>query len=464
MRSRSPSPSAGESARLLNPSAASSAAAAPPTADAPSRRMLLVCLAGVACSTSSVITDEIVDLYAMQQLRLSAATWGRIASAGSASVSLGLLGVAVVVGRAGTRRLGSIALACLGGVLVLLCAVRLELFVLLLGLSLVCRDAAYVCCNSLCQCVHGAGGSGSDADRAALLNRSNMWYRIATNSAAIVAPVLITQATVALGAPAPDGADEGAVGQQPYGLVVGVAGVAITLAGALLWHYPPSIGTEPAPASAAATKTAAGSGGLVAELGGCWRQFVAPFADRPGLLRFVCISTAYEAFSFMGAMQFGVYRLVTDLKISSSSFGWLCSVSAVCGLGAIALVAKLSTIAGVQPTLVGLYGSQSAMLLVIGLTDSQEISVAAFFIWRVLDRSRWAPYSVWTSILTGGGANDKTAMFAMQKVMRAAPSALVQVCVLAPVAEGLGLKPLFSLCAVCAFGATFLLARLPPPQ
>jgi hypothetical protein len=133
MRSRSPSPSAGESARLINPSAASSAAAAPPTADAPSRRMLLVCLAGVACSTSSVITDEIVDLYAMQQLRLSAATWGRIASAGSASVSLGLLGVAVVVGRAGTRRLGSIALACLGGVLVLLCAVRLELFVLLLG-------------------------------------------------------------------------------------------------------------------------------------------------------------------------------------------------------------------------------------------------------------------------------------------------------------------------------------------
>ena len=401
----------------------------------------------------------------MQQLQLSAAAWGRIASAGSASVSLGLLAVAVVVGRAGTRRLGSAALACLGGVLVLLCAVRLELFVLLLGLSLVCRDAAYVCCNSMCQCVHGTGGN--DADRAARLNRSNMWYRIATNSAAIVAPVLITQATVALGAPPDEGADEGAVGKQPYGLVVGVAGVGITLAGALLRNYPPSLGTEPAPASAAATKPAAGSGGsggLVADLSSCWAQFAAPFADRPGLLRFVCITTAYEAFSFMGAMQFGVYRLVTDLKITSSTFGWLCSASAVCGLAVIALVAKLSTLAGVQPTLVGLYGSQSAMLLVIGLTDSQELSVAAFFIWRVLDRSRWAPYSVWTSSLTGGGANDKTAMFAMQKVMRAAPSALVQVFVLAPVAEGLGLRPLFSLCAVCAAGATYLLARLPPPQ
>lgn len=57
-----------------------------------------------------------------------------------------------------------------------------------------------------------------------------------------------------------------------------------------------------------------------------------------------------------------------------------------------------------------------------------------------LCRARWAPYSVWTSLLTGGGANQKTAMFAMQKVMRAAPSALLNVGVLAPVAEAFGLQ------------------------
>jgi hypothetical protein len=142
-----------------------------------------------------------------------------------------------------------------------------------------------------------------------------------------------------------------------------------------------------------------------------------------GLLRFVAITTLYEGFSFMGAMQFGVYRLVTDLGISQTAFGWLCSASAVCGLGAIALVAKLSTTAvrkthifcailylersfyhdrlgtdkgktqtemrffqGVHPTLCGIYGCQSVMLLVIGLTDSPVLSLAAFFVWRCLDR------------------------------------------------------------------------------
>ena len=121
----------------------------------------------------------------------------------------------------------------------------------------------------------------------------------------------------------------------------------------------------------------------------------------------------------------------------------------MCGLGAIAVVAKLSTTAGVQPTLCGIYGCQSVMLLAIGATDSPEISVAAVFIWRCLDRARWAPYSVWTSLLTGGGANDKTAIFAMQKVMRAAPSALINVGVLSPIAQHFGLQVLFMLCGVC---------------
>ena len=255
--------------------------------------MICVALAGVACSTSSVITDEIVDLYAMQQLQLPAATWGRIASAGSATVSVGLLVVAVVVERTGTRMLGAVSLLVLGGVMLLLCAVRLELFILLLGLALVCRDAAYVCTNSLCQTVHAAAvsaASGSSSSGSAskdeLLHRANMWYRIATGSAAIVAPVAITQATASLSA--------SGAGGQPYALVIGTTGIGMTLAGALLWQYPPSIGTEPAAAAAATAtgvRTAAarvGAGGVskgfLAEAGECWATFTAPFVQRPGAM------------------------------------------------------------------------------------------------------------------------------------------------------------------------------------
>ena len=82
----------------------------------------------------------------------------------------------------------------------------------------------------------------------------------------------------------------------------------------------------------------------------------------------------------------------------------------------------------------------------------------------MLDRARWAPYSVWTSLLTGGGANDKTAMFAMQKVLRAAPSAAVQFVVLVPVAGAMGLQAVFALSALCSLAASILLMRLPPPS
>ena len=478
MRSRSPSP-AQQGQPILAKTDGSGAEMR--RAAAARRRMLCVVVAGVACSTSSVITDEIVDLYAMEELQLSAESWGRVASLGNSTVSVGLLVVAVVVGRVGTRLLGSASLAALGAVLTCLCLARLTPFVLLLGLSLVCRDAAYVCTNSLTQTVHRDPAGGDAGVPPSLLHTANMWYRIATGSAAIVVPVAVTQATTALRA---------AGSSQPYGLVVGVAGVGITLAGGLLCAfptppvhvspahrrslrpamgagtYPPSVGTEPQEV----TRSAAGgvSGGaassLLAEARQCWQLFSAPFYERPGLLRFVAITTTYEAFSFMGAMQFGVYRLQSDLGMSVVDFGWLCSLSAVCGLGAIAVVARLSSAAGVQPALVGIYASQSLMLGVIGLSDSYEISVAAFFFWRVLDRARWAPYSVWTSLLTGGGANDKTAMFAMQKVLRAAPSAAVQFVVLVPVAGAMGLQAVFALSALCSLAASILLMRLPPPS
>jgi hypothetical protein len=267
--------------------------------------MICVALAGVACSTSSVITDEIVDLYAMQQLQLPAATWGRIASAGSATVSVGLLVVAVVVERTGTRMLGAVSLLVLGGVMLLLCAVRLELFILLLGLALVCRDAAYVCTNSLCQTVHAAAASAASgssssgsASKDELLHRANMWYRIATGSAAIVAPVAITQATASLSA--------SGAGGQPYALVIGTTGIWMTLAGALLWQYPPSLGTEPAAAAATGVRTAAarvGAGGVskgfLAEAGECWATFTAPFVQRPGAMR-------HRLFFFFSIVHFHV--------------------------------------------------------------------------------------------------------------------------------------------------------------
>eukprot|EP01043_Picozoa_sp_COSAG02_P002798 COSAG02_NODE_66_length_42609_cov_95.996848_21_plen_501_part_00 len=439
MRSRSPSPSADGSARLvrLAPLTTAVAPGSKPVAANARARMACVVVAGLACSTGSVITDEIVDLYAMEQLRLPAASWGRIASAGSATVSIGLLVVALVVDKTGTRMLGAASLAVLGTLVLLLCTVRLEVFVVVLGLSLVCRDAAYVCTNSLCQTVHASAATTADS-KDDFVHWANMWYRIATGSAAVLTPVIITQATAAL-------ADSGNTGRG-YALVIGATGVGMSLAGAFLWTYPPAVGTEPAPPPKATTSAPSSFAGAFAE---CWESFAAPFTHRPGLLRFVAITTVYESFSFMGAMQFGVYRLVTDLGVTQTSFGWLCSASAVCGLAAIALVAKLSTTAGVQPTLCGIYGCQSVMLLAIGATNSPELSVAAFFVWRCLDRARWAPYSVWTSLLTGGGANDKTAMFAMQKVMRAAPSALLNIGVLAPIAQHFGLQILFMLCGVC---------------
>ena len=83
-------------------------------------------------------------------------------------------------------------------------------------------------------------------------------------------------------------------GGQPYALVIGTTGIGMTLAGALLWQYPPSIGTEPAAAAAATAtgvRTAAarvGAGGVskgfLAEAGECWATFTAPFVQRPGAM------------------------------------------------------------------------------------------------------------------------------------------------------------------------------------
>jgi hypothetical protein len=50
--------------------------------------------------------------------------------------------------------------------------------------------------------------------------------------------------------------------------------------------------------------------------------------------------------------------------------------------------------AGEERVLVCVYLGQSIALLLLAVTDHVGLTLTVLFVWRVLDRARWAPYSV----------------------------------------------------------------------
>lgn len=307
-------------------------------------------------------------LWAAQDLSLGNDEWAFLRAANALGGFGGILMLGLLAERFGSSLTSALALLGFG----------LALAGLGAGIDTVLPMAAlgafsaivYVGYNTLTQRLPG--------ERAGL---ANAIYRATGAVAAIVAPMLATQAAHAWGR---------------YGPVLIAGSVLAALAGLLI---------------------------LAAGERGSGRSFAATLAafrrwfGSPPLLSFIALTRAFGiAAAPVGA--FAALRFTRELGLGGAQFGALCSAIAVVSLLALLVSGWIVERLGASRTLALAWAGCSAAALTLGLSDSLATSIAAYALFVPLHAMCSVPLSLWSSRIIDAAPDraGHNAVFTVQKL------------------------------------------------
>lgn len=319
--------------------------------------------------------NVIGPLWATRDLGLANADWAWLRSVSEFGGFISILAFGILAEHLGARWMAALGLVGVGVTLAGL-GIGADTVSLMAVLGTF-TSIIYVSYNTLAQCV--------SSRRPAV---ANTIYRAAGAVAAIVAPTLATQAAQEFGSHAPV--------LMAASVVLGIAGLAI------VW-YPDPESVRP------------GSRPLSATLALYRRCFALP-----SLLTFVAVTRGFGiAVAAVGA--FAALRFTRELALGEPAFGLLCSIIAVGNLIALLVSGWIVKRLGSCRTLALAWTGCSLAAVVLGLTDSLMIAIAAYAVFVPLHAMCSVPLSLCSGLIVEDAGPDgpsQNAVFAVQKLFQ----------------------------------------------